>query len=175
MENMLATQTKETGDLICETELIQFRRSRIHGMGGYARKNISKGTKLIEYVGRKITKAESNIQCEGDNVYIFTLDDEHDLDGNVEWNPARLINHSCAPNCEAKLEGGRIWLVAIRQIKPGEEVTFNYGFDLEDYLEYPCHCGAPGCIGYIVAEEFFDHVRKQKESKSDRATIRPVA
>jgi len=157
---MLATQTKETGDLICETELIQFRRSRIHGMGGYARKNISKGTKLIEYVGRKITKAESNIQCEGDNVYIFTLDDEHDLDGNVEWNPARFINHSCLPNCEAEWDEERLWIVAFREIQPGEELSFNYGYDLEDYREHPCLCGATECVGYIVAEEHFDQVRR---------------
>ena len=160
---MLATQTRETGDLICETELIQFRRSRIHGTGGYARKNISKGTKLIEYVGRKITKAESEVQCEGDNVYIFTLDDEHDLDGNVDWNPARFINHSCGPNCEAEWDEDRLWIVALRDIQPGEELSFNYGYDLEDYREHPCLCGASECVGFIVAEEYFEQVRKQRE------------
>ena len=162
MENMLATQTRETGDLICETELIQFRRSRIHGTGGYARKNISKGTKLIEYVGRKITKAESEVQCEGDNVYIFTLDDQHDLDGNVDWNPARFINHSCGPNCEAEWDEDRLWIVALRDIQPGEELSFNYGYDLEDYREHPCLCGASECVGFIVAEEYFEQVRKQR-------------
>ena len=160
---MLATQTRETGDLICETELIQFRRSRIHGTGGYARKNISKGTKLIEYVGRKITKAESEVQCEGDNVYIFTLDDEHDLDGNVDWNPARFINHSCGPNCEAEWDEDRLWIVAIRDIRPGEELSFNYGYDLEDYHDHPCLCGASECVGFIVAEEYFEQVRKQSD------------
>jgi len=161
MENMLATQTGETGDLICETELIQFRRSRIHGTGGYARTNISKGTRLIEYVGRRITKAESIAECNGENVYIFTLDDEHDLDGNVEWNPARFINHSCAPNCEAEWDEERLWIVALRDIQPGEELAFNYGYDLEDYREHPCLCGAPECVGFIVAEDHFELVRRQ--------------
>ncbi len=152
------------GDVvICETEWISFRRSRIHGTGGFARCNLPAGTRLIEYVGEKITKAESLRQCEGDNEYIFTIDDEHDLNGNVSWNPARFINHSCAPNCEAEWDEARIWIVTLRDIAAGEELTFNYGYDLEDYREHPCRCGAPDCVGYIVAEEYFDHIRRQRE------------
>jgi SET domain-containing protein len=161
MENVCSNQAVESDGIICETELIQFRRSTIHGTGGYARTNIARGTRLIEYVGTKITKAESEVQCEGDNVYIFTLDDEHDLDGNVEWNPARFVNHSCAPNCEAEWDEDRLWIVAFRDIQPGEELTFNYGYDLEDYREHPCLCGTPECVGFIVAEEHFDQVRNQ--------------
>ena len=81
----------------------------------------------------------------------------------MAWNPARFINHSCAPNCEAEVKDGQIWIVAGRDLKVGEEITFNYGFDLEDYRLYPCRCGAPACVGYIVAEEFFPHVRRQQE------------
>ena len=126
------------------------------------RLDIAAGTRLIEYVGEKITKAEASRRCEQDNEYIFTLDDEFDLDGNLSWNPARFINHSCAPNCETDIDDqGRIWVEALRDIKAGEELTLNYGYDLEDYREHPCRCGAPECVGYIVAEEFFDHVRKQ--------------
>jgi SET domain-containing protein len=161
MENVDSILTGESNGVICETALIQFRRSPIHGTGGYARTNVAKGTKLIEYVGKKITKAESELQCEGDNVYIFTLDDEHDLDGNVDWNPARFINHSCNPNCEAEWDEDRLWIVAIREIQPGEELSFNYGYDLEDYRDHPCLCGTPECVGYIVAEEHFEHVRRQ--------------
>ncbi len=120
------------------------------------------GACVLEYVGEIINKAESLRRCEANNEYIFSLDDECDVDGNVPWNPARLINHSCAPNCEAVLGEGRIWIVATRDIAAGEELTFNYGFDLEDYRNYPCACGAPNCVGYIVAEEFFEHVRKQQ-------------
>ena len=157
------TGVAEGDAVICETEWIVFRRSRIHGTGGFARRVIPAGQRLIEYVGEKITKAESLRRCEADNAYIFTVDEEHDLDGNVPWNPARFLNHSCAPNCEAEWDDRRIWIVTLREIAPGEELTFNYGYDLEDYREHPCRCGAPNCVGYIVAEEYFDHVRRQRE------------
>ena len=104
-------------------------------------------------------------QCEQNNAYIFTLNDEQNLDGNFAWNPARFLNHSCAPNCEAELEDGHIWIIAQRDIQPGEEITFNYGYNLEDYREYPCRCGSPNCVGYIVAEEFFEHVLSRKATR----------
>jgi SET domain-containing protein len=146
---------------VIETEWIVFRSSPIHGLGGFARADVFKGTAVIEYVGEKIDKRESLRRCEADNQYIFTLTDEVDLDGNVEWNPARFLNHSCAPNCDAELNNGHIWIIANRNIHAGEELTFNYGYDLVDYKQYPCACGSPQCVGYIVAEELFDHVRKQ--------------
>ena len=161
MEKISDVLPVETGIVVHETELIVFRRSRIHGMGGYARQAIAAGTHMIEYVGEKITKAESLARCEGQNAYIFTLDDVYDLDGDVAWNPARFINHSCAPNCEAELDEGRIWIIALRDIAAGEELSFNYGYDLVDYREQQCLCGTQECVGYIVAEEFFDHVRRQ--------------
>jgi uncharacterized protein len=140
---------------------IRFGPSQIHGVGAFARFDVACGTRLIEYVGRRIGKPETLRQCQGNNEYIFSLNEHEDLDGNVEWNPARFINHGCAPNCDAELQGGRIWVVARRDIRAGEEITFNYGFDLEDYRNYPCNCGARDCVGFIVAEEFFDHVRRQ--------------
>ena len=144
---------------VAKTERVVFKTSSIHGTGGFARVDIPPGTRVIEYVGEKITKPESLSRCEQNNEYIFALSDEWDLDGNVSWNPARFLNHSCAPNCEAQLEDGRIWLVTIRAIRAGEELTFNYGYDLESYRDHPCQCGANGCVGYIVAEEFFANVR----------------
>ena len=146
---------------IAETEWLVFKPSPIHGIGGFARADIASGTRVVEYVGEKITKRESLCRCERNNEYIFALDDEHDLDGNVSWNPARFLNHSCAPNCRAEPEGGRIWLVAGRDIRAGEEVTFNYSYDLEDYKKHPCRCGARSCAGYIVAEELFEYMRRQ--------------
>src|SRR5512134_3557524 len=92
--------------------VVDFRGSAIDRLGGFARTDIPAGAQVIEYVGEKITKAESLRRCEANNEYIFTLDDELDLDGNVPWNPARLLNHSCAPNCEAELDEGRIWIIA---------------------------------------------------------------
>ena len=140
-------------------EMIRFSESGIHGTGGFAACDIRAGTRVMEYVGRKIDKQESQRQCELENPYIFCLDDQNDLDGNVAWNPARLLNHSCAPNCEAQDDEGRIWIVASRDIRAGEEITFNYNYDMEDYQEHPCRCGSPECVGYIVAEEFFPDMR----------------
>lgn len=154
----------ETPRLAVQTEVngpVEFRQSAIDRLGGFARVDIPAGTRVIEYVGERISKAEALRRCEANNEYIFTLDDMHDLDGNVPWNPARLLNHSCAPNCEAELDGERIWILALRDIQAGEELTFNYGYDLENYREHPCRCGTSDCVGYIVADEFFDHVRRQ--------------
>jgi len=139
--------------------LVEFRASAIDGYGGFAKTAIAAGCHVIEYVGERITKEQSVERCSNDNHFIFGLDEEWDLDGGVEWNPARLFNHSCAPNCDAENIEGRIWIVAQKNIQPGEEITFNYGYDLENYHEHPCRCGATGCIGFIVAEEFFDVVR----------------
>ena len=141
-----------------DTELLVFKSSSIHGTGVFARQAIPAGGRILEYVGERISKRESLRRCEANNECIFALNAEQDLDGNVPWNPARFINHSCAPNCEARMQDGRIWIIAHRDIQPGEEITFNYAYDLEDYKNYPCRCGAPNCVGYIVAEEFFEHV-----------------
>ena len=138
---------------------VEFKASPIHGTGGFARVDIPTGTRVMEYVGRKISKAESLRLCELNNQYIFALDDEYDLDGSAGFNPARFLNHSCAPNCEAELVNGRVWIIALRNIRAAEEITFNYGYDLDDYKEHPCRCGAAECAGYIVAESLFAHLR----------------
>lgn len=159
-EKNTMTKTKSAGDLPARTkEMIQFRDSGIHGMGGFALRKIRKGTPLIEYVGEKITKAEAALRIAADNPFVFILDDETDLDGNVDWNPARFLNHSCEPNAVAEIFDDQIWIMAQRTIQPGEEITFNYSYDLENYEEHLCLCGAAQCVGYMVAEEFFPQVR----------------
>lgn len=152
------------------TDWLDFKPSRIHGSGGFARANIPANTLVIEYVGERISKAESLRRCFARNEFIFTVDDEFDLDGGVEWNPARLINHSCEPNCDAEMIDGRIWIVANRNIRAGDEITFNYNYDLEDYLDHPCRCGAPGCVGYMIAEEFFPKLRRMKTYATPEAS-----
>lgn len=147
-------------------ERIKTDPSGIHGEGVFATAHINAGDQVIEYVGEKITKEESARRCELQNWCIFALDDQFDLDGNFEWNVARRVNHSCTPNCVAEFVGSRIWICALRDIDPGEEITFNYGYDLEDYREHPCRCGAPDCVGFIVAEEFFEQIRRQKTFES---------
>jgi len=148
-----------TENPIVETELVIFRASPIHGIGGFAKTDLPRRTRILEYSGERIDKQESLRRCEKNNEYIFALNDETDLDGNVSWNPARFINHSCSANCEAEIDGGRIWFFARRDIRKGEELTFNYEYDLVEYREYPCHCGSPECVGFILAEEFFEKVR----------------
>ncbi len=145
------------------TEWIEFRDSDIHGRGGFARKPIPTGTQVIEYVGRQVTKAESEILCSENNEYIFDLNEERDLDGKVDWNPARLINHSCNPNCYAEQDGDRIFIFAQRKIKPGAELSFNYGFSLKGYQDFPCLCGDKYCVGFMVAEEFHPLVREEND------------
>jgi uncharacterized protein len=135
--------------------------SAIDGLGGFAETDFACGAAIIEYCGERITKAESLRRCEEGNGFIFALDDEFDLDGSVDTNPARFLNHSCAPNCVTEFRDGRIWIVALRDINAGEEITFNYGYTLDEYREHPCYCGAAICAGYILAEEFFDHVMKK--------------
>jgi SET domain-containing protein len=141
------------------TDCVELRSSSIHACGAFAATSIRVGQRVLEYTGQRITKAEAQVRCEAGNYFIFNLNKKWDLDGNVPTNPARFINHSCAPNCDAEQEGNRIWIVARRDIQPGEELTFNYGYSLEDYIDNPCRCGASECVGYIVAEELFNEVR----------------
>lgn len=145
--------------------LLRLQNSRIEGWGLFARQPIEPQTCVIEYIGDKITKQESLERCESDNRYIFSLNDKFDLDGSVPENLARFINHSCAPNCEAEQLEDRIYIMSIRRILPDEEITFNYGYDLESYRDYPCHCGASQCAGYIIAEEFFPSLRAASSSQ----------
>ena len=152
---------------------IVIRSSNIHARGVFARKNIPAGTSVIEYVGEKITKAESDRRAEvvlhasqNDKtlgaVYIFTLNKRYDIDGNVPYNTARLINHSCSPNCEAQLIRGHIWIVASRNIQKGEEITYNYGYGFEDYEDHPCYCGSPNCVGYILDEDYWPRLKARR-------------
>ncbi len=153
---------------IADAPLISVRESAIHGAGGFAKTDITAGTLVAEYAGERITKDESLRRCEAGNEYIFALDDEWDLDGSVPWNQARYLNHSCKPNCVAERLDGRIWIMTRRNIRAGEELTFNYGYNLEDYREHECRCGAAGCVGYMVSSEFYEHVKWQR-SLSEKA------
>lgn len=135
-------------------------RSGIHGRGVYARVAIPTGTRIIEYTGERITKAEARRREEqrlararagGDGcVTIFDLNRRYDLDARGSTSAAPLINHSCSPNCRAENIRGHIWIVARWPIAAGEELTFDYGFPLHEWRLHPCRCGAPGCPGYIV-------------------------
>ena len=155
------------------------KRSAIHGYGIYARKDIPKGTSIIEYVGEKISKAEAErrgpsleelAQKTHDQgaVYIFELNGRQDIDGNFPYNTARYINHSCDPNCEAEIDRGRIWTIALRDIAKGEELSYNYGYDLECFEDHLCRCGTSRCVGYIVAEAQWPKLKRVIQKKASR-------
>jgi SET domain-containing protein len=146
-------------------ELYEVKPSGIHGMGIFARAVIPAETRILEYVGERISKKESLRRRKENNFFVFVVTNKFDLDGAVDWNPARFINHSCAPNCEARMEDERIWVYAVRELRAGEELTFNYGYDLQDYEEHPCRCGAPECLGFMVAAEHFRHVRRKMQKE----------
>lgn len=147
------------------------KKSGIHGFGIFAKKDISKGTRIIEYVGERITKAESDRRGpklvayaknhhETGAVYIFELNKRYDIDGHVSYNTAKYINHSCDPNCEAEIIRGHIWISALRDIKKGEELFYNYGYDLDTFEEHECRCGSHRCIGYIVDEDHWPSLKE---------------
>ena len=169
-------------------KLCQVRQSSIHGRGLYAVAEIKKGTDIIQYVGEKISKKEStrraleweeHARTTGEGlVYIFELDDEWDIDGREGDNPARYMNHSCDGNCEAVNYEGEIWITALRDIKKEEELAYDYGYDIEHFLEHPCLCGADNCIGYIVREdqrhEGLKLLKKRKKKKySKKSDTKP--
>jgi len=149
----------------------EIRRSTIHGTGVFAARDLRRGERIVEYLGERITKEESErrglallekAQTDGGAaVYIFTLDEEWDLDGDQPDNDARLINHSCDPNCEAWNYDNRLFIEAKRAIKKGEELGFNYGFSVDTWEDHPCRCGAARCAGYIVAREEWPQLRKE--------------
>jgi len=162
---------------------IVLKKSRIHNRGVFAGIDIPWGTEIIEYVGEKITKAESErrgaivlgqakkTRTKG-AVYIFELNSRFDLDGDVWYNTAGHINHSCSPNCEAVDIGGHIWIVALRDINPGEEITYNYGYDFEDWEVHPCRCGSANCIGYILAEEHWPKLKRALAKRQSKLVLK---
>src|SRR5437773_2309048 len=116
----MATKKSARNSPAGTNEMIEFRDSGIHGMGGFALRRIRKGAAIIEYLGEKITKAEAAKRVAADNPFVFILDDETDVDGNVDWNRARFLNHSCEPNAAAEIFDDQIWIMALRTIQTGE-------------------------------------------------------
>lgn len=147
--------------------------SPIHGHGLFTNEALWEGQRIIEYFGERISKNESIRRCSEGNQFIFCLDASWDIDGNVESNLARFINHHCAPNCVIELIEGRLWVSSARAILAGEELTFDYGYDLSDYREHPCSCGSPNCVGYILAEELRELVHRAQATRLAGTSIEP--
>ena len=147
-------------------KLYKIKKSNIDNRGLYASQDIKDGTKIIEYKGKIVTKKKVEEDSKFDNdkaIYLFNLNKKYDLDGDFRYNTARLINHSCNPNCEVSGVGLKVWVYAIRNIKKGEELSYDYGFGYDEYYkDFPCKCGSKNCVGYIVREGSRWRIKKQK-------------
>ena len=138
----------------------------------YASQDIKDRSKIIEYKGKILTKKQVEKNSKFDNekaIYLFNINKKYDLDGDFKYNTARLINHSCNPNCEVSGAGLKVWVYAIKDIKKDEELTYDYGFGFdEDYKDFPCRCRSENCAGYIVRSESRWRIKKSKSYKSHR-------
>lgn len=146
----------------------EIRESPMQGLGAFATEPIPAGIRLIEYAGERLTPAEAearypDVPDERHHTYLFAIDDDDGnevvVDAAVNGNDARFINHSCAPNCDAVVEGGRIWIETIRDVAVGDELAYDYAYVLDERhtpaakRRFPCHCGAPTCRGTILAKK----------------------
>ena len=151
------------------------KRSKIHGAGIFSTETIKKGTKIIEYIGEKVSKKEGDNRSakrikkylkskKTGSVYIFELNKKFDIDGSPLYNKARYINHSCRPNCEVDIINNRIWIISIKKIKKNEELFYDYGYEF-DKRDHECKCGSSNCIGYIISSDEWKKFKKYIKQK----------
>lgn len=138
------------------------RSSPVHGRGVFALTRISAGAKLFEYRGTLISwkaaqRRYERSTAEDGHTFFFDLGDGRVIDGADEGNSARWVNHSCEPNCETEQEGSRVFFHALREIKPGEELSIDYRLQVGGRktrslkAQYRCRCGTPRCRGTMLA------------------------
>jgi len=155
---------------------IQTRRSGVHGNGVFAVQDIAEGETLIEYKGEIISWKEAlrrhpHDPTQPQHTFYFHVDDDRVIDGNVDGNASRWINHSCEPNCEADEQNGRVFIKALRNIAAGEELSYDYGLIIDEpytkklLSEFPCWCGSADCRGTLLAPKDDDEVKKKKKKK----------
>ena len=153
--------------------MFEVRASPIQGRGVFARWQIPKGTRIIEYTGERITHSEADARYDEEAMehpytVLFTVDKETVIDAGVGGNEARFINHSCSPNCEAVNEDGHIFIDALCDILPGEELTYDYHLEYQgryraEWKErYACRCGCPSCRGTLLLPKRRRSQRRRK-------------
>ena len=153
--------SSEVGPDLTTSELIEVRRSDVHGLGVFAAKRIPKGTRIIEYVGERVSHDEADRRYEekdadDSHTFLFIVDSKTVIDAGVDGNDARFFNHSCDPNCESTVEKRRVYIEAIRDIEPGAELTYDYQIQREDDDPdnidevFACRCGFPQCRGTML-------------------------
>jgi len=167
-------------------DMIEVRRSSVHGMGVFARKPIPKGTRLIEYVGERVSHKEADSRYEEKDAndahtFLFIVDSRTVIDAGVDGNDARFFNHACNPNCESVIEAKRVYIETIRDVAPGEELTYDYQIQREkgdpaniDEV-FACHCGAPDCRGTMLwpTKPPVPRKRKVKQKAGAKARQKP--
>ncbi len=167
-----------TADLLSDTP-IKVRHSKIHGNGVFATRKIPAGARIIEYEGKRITEkqAEKRFGLDPENpfhTFFFSLESGKLIDGGDQGNDARWINHSCAPNCEAQEEKGRVFIHALRDIARGEELNYDYGLVIDEKMTkalkkaYECRCGSADCRGTMLALKRKPAATKKKVNRSPK-------
>ena len=141
----------------------EVRPSPIQGLGAFATVHIPSGTRVIEYAGERLTQAQADARYPDDgarhHTFLFAIDDDVVIDAAVNGNDARFINHSCDPNCDAVVEDDRIWIETIRDVESGEELAYDYAYELTERhtpaakRRFPCFCGAANCRGTILIKK----------------------
>lgn len=169
--------------------LVIRRRSTIHGSGVFAARTIRKGTRILEYIGERMSHAEAD-ERQGDEpgpgnvTYLFTVNAREVIDGALNGGVASFVNHGCEPNCVAHIEDGRIFIFALRTLQPGEELLYDYqlrtGETRKKVLEaaYACRCGAATCRGtmlYIPRKRAAKKAAKKATKKVARGSKREAA
>ena len=162
-------------------------KSKVHGSGVFATQQIRKDTRIIEYIGEKISRSEGDKRSEKrikkylhskktGSVYIFELNQRYDIDGSPKYNKARYINHSCSPNCEVEISRGHIWISSIKNINIGEELSYDYGyeFDKEDYKDHECKCSSKNCIGYIISSDDWGKYKRFLKKGNKKKTKKQI-
>ena len=156
---------------------IEVRASGVHGKGVFALRDIAKGETVIEYKGEVISWKEAlrrhpHDPSEPNHTFYFHISDAQVIDGKFKGNAAKWINHSCAGNCEADEEGGRVFVKALRTIKAGKELNYDYGLILDERYtaklkkEFACWCGAAACRGTMLAPKRAAKVSGKAASKA---------
>ncbi len=164
------------------------RRSRIQGRGAFATRLIRKGQRIVEYKGEHISNEEADrrydeARMRRHHTFLFVLDRKTVIDGATKGNEAAYINHSCEPNCEAVTEGKQIFIYALKTIRPGEELLYDYSYprsgdeeeDEERERFYPCRCGAPTCRGTILAPKRKKRAKPAPAKKAAKRITRKKA
>jgi len=159
---------------------IQMRRSDVHGNGVFAVDDLAEGETLIEYKGEVINWKEAlrrhpHDPAQPNHTFYFHIDDGRVIDGNVNGNAARWINHSCEPNCEADEVNGRVYIKTLRNIAAGEELNYDYGLIIDEpytpklLAEFPCWCGSESCRGTLLTPKDEDEEKKKKKKAKKKA------